>query len=156
MTVANVDDDLGQEIMYGAMAVDHDGKGMCSTGYDHGDAIHVGDFVPSRPGPRVLHVQRRRQAPGVPPARRAHLRDPSEARSRRRHRARRRGRRLRRQPGAEMWASSVGRPARGDSAQNVGANPASHNFLIWWDADETRELEDKHVDHQVRRGDTRC
>ena len=38
MTVANVDDDLGQEIMYGAMAIDNDGKGLCSTGYDHGDA----------------------------------------------------------------------------------------------------------------------
>jgi hypothetical protein len=50
MTVANVDDDPGQEIMYGAMAVDNDGAALCSTGYDHGDAQHVGDLIPSRPG----------------------------------------------------------------------------------------------------------
>ena len=36
--------------MYGAMAVDNDGAGLCSTGFDHGDAEHVGDFIPSRPG----------------------------------------------------------------------------------------------------------
>ena len=50
MTVANVDDDPGQEIMYGAMAIDNTGAGLCSTGYNHGDAEHVGDLIPSRPG----------------------------------------------------------------------------------------------------------
>ena len=28
MTVANVDNDLGQEIMYGAAAIDNDGRGL--------------------------------------------------------------------------------------------------------------------------------
>ena len=50
MTVANVDDDPSQELMYGAMAVDNTGAGLCSTGFNHGDAEHVGDFIPSRPG----------------------------------------------------------------------------------------------------------
>ena len=40
MTVANVDDDPGQELMYGAMAVDNTGAGLCSTGFGHGDAEH--------------------------------------------------------------------------------------------------------------------
>ena len=50
LSVANVDDDPQQEIIYGAMEIDHDGKGLCSTGMNHGDALHVGDLVPSRPG----------------------------------------------------------------------------------------------------------
>jgi hypothetical protein len=54
LSVANVDPDLGQEILYGAMAVDHDGKGLCSTGYGHGDALHVGDLVPSHAGIEVF------------------------------------------------------------------------------------------------------
>ena len=59
-------------------------------------------------------------------------------------------------PGAEMWASSVdgmllGRPA----TQNAAASkPGSTNFVIWWDADETRELEDtNHIDQVRRRHD---
>jgi len=50
MAIANVDDDPGQEVMCGAMAVDHDGQDLCSTGYGHGGAEHVGDLVSSRPG----------------------------------------------------------------------------------------------------------
>ncbi len=49
MAVANVDDDPGQEIMYGAAAIDNTGAGLCSTGFDHGDAEHVGDLIPHGP-----------------------------------------------------------------------------------------------------------
>src|SRR5690606_13738761 len=53
-SVANVDDDPQQEIIYGAMTLDHDGRGLCSTGFGHGDALHVGDWVPDRPGVEVF------------------------------------------------------------------------------------------------------
>jgi hypothetical protein len=50
-------------------------------------------------------------------------------------------------PGAEMWASSVDGLLSATSNKNVGAKPGSQNFLVYWDADETRELEDaNHVD----------
>jgi hypothetical protein len=143
MTVANVDADNGQEIMFGAMAIDHDGKGLCSTGYNHGDAQHVGDLVPSRPGLEFFMCNE----DGTHPA--YHVRDaktcaiiaagpingedtgrcvagdisPSNA-------------------GAEVWASSVTGLFSATSNANVGTKPSAQNFLIYWDADESRELED--------------
>jgi len=41
LRVADVDRDGCDEIIYGQMAVDHDGTGMYSTGMYHGDAIHL-------------------------------------------------------------------------------------------------------------------
>ena len=48
--VGDVDGDGRDEIVYGSMAVDHDGKGMYSTGLMHGDCINVGKFSPDTPG----------------------------------------------------------------------------------------------------------
>jgi hypothetical protein len=148
MTIANVDDDPGQEIMYGAMAIDNTGAGLCSTGYNHGDAEHVGDLIPSRPGLEFFMCNE----DGAHPA--YHIRDartcaiiqegpingadtgrcvaddisPTHA-------------------GAEMWASSTDGLIAADTNANLGAKPSSQNFLIYWDADETRELLDSnHID----------
>lgn len=41
LRVADVDHDGCDEIIYGQMAVDHDGKGLYTTGMYHGDAIHL-------------------------------------------------------------------------------------------------------------------
>ena len=41
LRVADADDDGCDEIIYGQMAVDHDGRGLYSTGMYHGDAIHL-------------------------------------------------------------------------------------------------------------------
>lgn len=41
LRVADVDADGCDEIIYGQMAVDHDGSGLYSTGMYHGDAIHL-------------------------------------------------------------------------------------------------------------------
>lgn len=41
LRVADVDGDGCDEIIYGQMTVDHDGKGLYSTGMYHGDAIHL-------------------------------------------------------------------------------------------------------------------
>ena len=40
MTVADFDGDGCDEICVGAMTVDHDGKGLFTTGLRHGDALH--------------------------------------------------------------------------------------------------------------------
>lgn len=44
--VADVDGDGCDEIIYGQMAIDHDGKGLYTTGMGHGDAIHLTCFTP--------------------------------------------------------------------------------------------------------------
>ena len=53
MSVADVDYDGCDELIYGSLAINNDGKPMYSTGLGHGDAQHVGDLDPSRPGLEV-------------------------------------------------------------------------------------------------------
>ena len=48
--IADVDEDGRDEIVYGSMVIDDNGKGLHTTGYGHGDAQHVGDFNPYRKG----------------------------------------------------------------------------------------------------------
>jgi hypothetical protein len=144
LSVANIDADLGQEIIYGAMAIDHDGKGKCSTGYNHGDALHVSDFIPSRPGLEAFMPNEDGTRPSY------HLRDPNTCAiitegpivS-----GQDTGRAVAADvfpdnPGAEMWAAGGTPLLDTATGKNVGAAPASINFVLWWDADESRELED--------------
>ena len=48
--IADVDEDGRDEIVYGSMVIDDNGKGLSTSGYEHGDAQHVGDFDPYRKG----------------------------------------------------------------------------------------------------------
>ena len=41
LRIADVDGDGLDEITYGSMAVDHDGRGLYNTGFGHGDAMHL-------------------------------------------------------------------------------------------------------------------
>jgi rhamnogalacturonan endolyase len=59
LSVADVDNDGKDEIVFGAMTIDDDGKGLYSTGLGHGDALHVTDIDPSRPGMEVFDIQER-------------------------------------------------------------------------------------------------
>lgn len=72
--VGDVDDDGLDEMCYGSMTLDHDGSPLYVSGskdgketvlygatvdkqfkgYGHGDALHMGDFVPSRPGLEIF------------------------------------------------------------------------------------------------------
>jgi len=55
LNVADLDGDGLDEVMYGSMAVDHDGVGLWNTGLGHGDANHVGKFLPGREGLQMFH-----------------------------------------------------------------------------------------------------
>lgn len=59
LSIADVDGDGKDEIIYGAMCVDDDGKGLYTTGLGHGDALHVTDLDPSIPGLEVFDIQER-------------------------------------------------------------------------------------------------
>lgn len=56
MSVADVDGDGCDEIVWGASAVDHDGKLLYATGFGHGDALHLSDLNPERPGLEMFQV----------------------------------------------------------------------------------------------------
>lgn len=52
--VADVDMDGRDEIVFGSMVIDDNGKGLSTTGFGHGDAQHVGDLNPYAHGLEVF------------------------------------------------------------------------------------------------------
>lgn len=56
LSVADVDNDGKDEIIYGSLTIDDDGSAMYTTGLGHGDALHVGKLDPSRPGLQYFGV----------------------------------------------------------------------------------------------------
>ena len=56
LSVADVDGDGRDEIVWGSATCDDDGTVLFGTGYGHGDAIHVADHCPDRPGLEVFQI----------------------------------------------------------------------------------------------------
>jgi rhamnogalacturonan endolyase len=147
LSVADVDADGKDEIVYGSMVVDDDGTGLFSTGLRHGDAMHVSDLVPSRPGLEVFGVHESEGQttglmtpgmalydagtgeiiwsflPGTDVGRgMAADIDP-------------------RSLGYEFWGAGTVGLVDGQGVR-VAAAPSSVNHAVWWDADLLREIED--------------
>jgi rhamnogalacturonan endolyase len=156
LSIADVDADGRDEIMYGAMAVDDNGSGLWTSGRGHGDAYHVGDLIPSRAGQEVFKVSEDGSKPAMWMAdgRTGSLiwSTPSCGCDN--------GRGVSADiwagsPGAESWSSSVD-GLRNTSGANIGRKPSSSNFVIWWDGDAQRELLDQtRIDKYGTGGDTR-
>ena len=51
---ADVDGDGKDEVVCGSAVIDDNGKLLYTSGMAHGDAIHIGDFVPSNPGVEIF------------------------------------------------------------------------------------------------------
>ena len=56
MSIADVDGDGKDEIIWGSAALDDDGKMLYSVGFGHGDAIHLADLDPDRPGLELFDI----------------------------------------------------------------------------------------------------
>ena len=149
VTIADFDGDSYDEICVGAMTVDHDGKGLFTTGLRHGDALHAGRLIPSRPGMQVFGVHENegdneivKRTPAVAmfdgatgeiiwqdglgeDAGRGVAADIDP-----------------RYEGAECWCN-IGGLRRGDTGEFISdKKPNSCNFTIYWDADPLAELLD--------------
>ncbi len=61
-SIADVDGDGCDEIIYGSMTIDNNGKGLSSTGLGHGDALHVSDLDPFTKGMEVFACNEDRPA----------------------------------------------------------------------------------------------
>src|SRR5215213_9814381 len=159
LSVADVDNDGKDEIVFGAMCIDDNGKGLYSTGLGHGDTLHVSDLDPDHPGIEVFRIQERFDDAG------AHMYDaktgkvlwkkPSvKAATSGGDKGEGPGRGVAfdidpRYPGMESWTAGAGIEGVWDAKGNeIGkVKPASVNFAIWWDGDVLRELLDKnHID----------
>ena len=166
LRVADVDGDGCDEITYGSMAVDNDGKGLYNTGMGHGDAIHLTAFDPQSEMLQVwdCHENRRdgsdfrdaltgkvifqiKSNEDVGRCMAADI-DPIN-------------------PGVEMWSTESGGirnikgevinyQSRKDSGEEAPENTSARigrlrmptNFGIWWDGDLLRELLDHEKVHK--------
>lgn len=57
LSIGDVDNDGFDEVIYGSMTIDHDGAGLYSSEYGHGDALHLGKFDPRREGLQIWSCQ---------------------------------------------------------------------------------------------------
>ncbi|MBO4210512.1 rhamnogalacturonan lyase, partial [Micromonospora echinofusca] len=160
LSVADVDVDGKQEIVYGSATIDDNGTLMYATGFGHGDALHVGDLIPARAGLEVFTIHESGSAPAadVHDARtgqiiwqRPHnggVEGPGRGVAGDIHAG---------SPGAEFWGAGTTMTNLFDTAgTSVGRSPSSANFLAWWDGDTTRELLDgTRIDKYGTSGDTR-
>jgi rhamnogalacturonan endolyase len=160
LSVSDVDSDGRDEIVYGAMTIDDDGTGRYSTRLGHGDALHVGDLIPGRPGLEVFGIHESNPVGSdVHDARTGSViwSKPNNTGSEGPGRGVA-GDIYPGSPGAEFWSVGGGAPDAllDGSGRSVGRRPSSANFLIWWDGDAQRELLDGTViDKYGPQGDTR-
>jgi len=142
LSVADVDEDGKDEIIYGACCIDDDGTGLWNADLGHGDAMHVSDINPDRPGLEKWGIHEHAEIGSA-------LLDAAT--------------------GEIIWGTGPGDIGRGVSAdltaefkgmecwggtdglrsctnQYAGRTPSSCNFVIWWDGDLLRELLDGYWD----------
>ena len=142
LSVADVDQDGKDEIIFGSMVLDDDGTGLYSTRLGHGDALHVTDLDPDRAGLEIFGIHelkggRKGIGATLLDAKTGEILykgaidedvgrgvaaniDPNKK-------------------GAYMWWSGSNH-AFNMQGESVGRAPRSINFLIWWDDDLSREL----------------
>lgn len=143
LRVADVDGDGCDEIIYGQCAIDHDGRGLYSTGMYHGDAMHLTQFAPELSGLQVWSChENRKDGTSFRDAATGkvlwQVKHPTDV-----------GRCMAadidpRYPGVELWSLASGglRNVSGEVI-NEDVSTFSFNMAVWWDGDLLRELLDK-------------
>jgi rhamnogalacturonan endolyase len=141
-SVADVDGDGRDDIVYGAATIGSDGKLLYSTGLCHGDALHVGRLDPARAGQQIFMVHESPKCYGE------HGLEMHDAAT---------GKILWSMsgqgtdvgrgicmdidpayPGEECWGSVGGLMSAGGKLISE-QHPNKYNFAIWWDGDLLRE-----------------
>jgi rhamnogalacturonan endolyase len=146
LSVADVDGDGKDEIIYGSMCVDDNGKGLYSTGLRHGDAIHVSDLDPARPGLEVYGIHEIEEGTKGPGTALYDVQSGKILWTGDQDRDVGRGLAADIDPrhlGDEIWGGSEG--LKTCKGEKVGAAPRSVNFAIWWDGDLLREILDRNL-----------
>jgi rhamnogalacturonan endolyase len=141
MSVADVDGDGCDEIIWGSAALDHNGRLLYGTGWGHGDAIHLADHCPDRPGLEVFQIHEGNgygwdlhdaatgeilfSATGGADNGRG-IAGNFDAKTH----------------GSLFWSSNDGSPRSAVTGQTVYQSGGSSNFRVYWDGDLLDELLD--------------
>lgn len=146
--VGDIDGDGLDEIVYGAMAVDHDGTGIYSTGLMHGDCLNLGNFNPDTPNLDFFQIHEESSAEyGF------ESRDPATGEikwGKFTGRDTTRGLCAKIDPryrGNQCWVMDDGIYTMDGKLINE-KGPESIDFAIWWDGDLIRELLDHEFDDE--------
>jgi uncharacterized repeat protein (TIGR02543 family) len=150
LSVADVDKDGKDEIIYGSLAIDDNGEVLYSTGLGHGDAMHVGKLDPSYSDLLVMGVHEEYSSTHRGPVTEVHNArtgeivwqligdfdngrgitadiDPEY-------------------PGEEVWSSASTEATQGvfsiAGTRLNAAKISNYNMAIYWDGDVGRELFD--------------
>lgn len=140
LRVADVDGDGKDEVVYGSMCVDDNGKGLYNTRMGHGDAMHLMGFFPDSNKLQVWDVHENRRDGST-------FRDAATGEVIFQIKSNidvGRGMAADIDPtnwGLEMW-SSASNGIRNVKGEFVANGRVSTNFAIWWDGDLNRELLD--------------
>ena len=137
-TIADVDDDGKDEINWGSMSVDDDGKPLYSTELGHGDAQHYGDFDPYRKGQEMFACNESKPGTNLRDAktgkilyRKVAASDVGRAGA---------GNISDLYKGAEVWGGGTGLSAT-DKVE-LGSFGVAENYCVYWDGDLCQEILD--------------
>lgn len=137
-TIADVDDDGKDEINWGSMTVDDDGKPLYSTELGHGDAQHYGDLDPYRKGQEMFACNETKPGTNLRDAKTGKLlfrkvaaSDVGRAGA---------GNISDLYKGVEVWGGGVGLSAT-DKVEMTHFGVAE-NYSIYWDGDLLQEILD--------------
>ena len=139
LMAADVDNDGKQEICMGDCMIDDNGKLLWSSGKGHGDAMHLGDFIPERPGLELWQCHEHTPY-GVS------LFDASNGQVIFHYDADKDTGRCcadnvwAGNPGAEFWGARPAKAVLDQNGKTIANLSPSMNFLIYWDGDLEREM----------------
>lgn len=140
LSVADVDGDGRDEIIYGAAVLDHDGTVLHRTGLEHGDALHVSDLMPDRPGLEIFMIHEEAGGADVRDARTGEIlfREDDDKDT---------GRGVAadidpRYRGFEFWSLASSNIYSTDGFKVIARGRIPVNFRIYWDGDLCDELLD--------------
>jgi len=145
MSIADVDGDGCDEIIWGAGALNNDGTLLYATGYGHGDAMHVGKMIPDREGLQVFDVHEEKLTADHGSW------DLHDARtgevlyhggSAGADNGRGMAGDLTGKDGYEFWSSDVRTPYSALTGKSTGIKNCSVNFRIYWDGSYQDQLLD--------------
>ena len=150
LSIADVDGDGCDEIIWGAATLDNDGTMLYATGYGHGDAIHVGKMIPDSTDLYVfdVHEEKLKAAHGswdlhnARTGRIVHHGGSAETDN---------GRGMAAAlstsyRGYEFWSSDDRQPRLASSGSTVINKSCSVNFRIYWDGTYVDQLFDGSYD----------